>query len=134
MQTYDLLAFSISVSFAHALAQITFRKPAFRPIATSRGNTFPDIQYAWCWSWGVYFRALKLKDPQPFDLVSDALDPKRTGRLLFENIMFTYPTRSGVNVLEDFNLEVKVDDKVTFVHTISETSQSKLFSPEHGKE
>ena len=65
------------------------------------------------------------KGPLPFDLVGDALDPKRTGLLLFENIM-NYPTRSRVNVLEDFNLEVKVDDKVAIVHIFSETSQSKL--------
>ncbi|KAH9055376.1 P-loop containing nucleoside triphosphate hydrolase protein [Lactarius vividus] len=43
------------------------------------------------------------------------LDPKRTGPLRFENITFSYPTRSGVNVLEDFNLEVKVGENVAVV-------------------
>jgi putative ABC transport system ATP-binding protein len=47
--------------------------------------------------------------------VGVALDPKRTGPLRFENIMFSYPTRSGVNVLEDFNLEVKVGENVAVV-------------------
>ena len=65
------------------------------------------------------------KGPLPFDLGGDALDPKRNGPLRLD-IMFSYPTRSGVNVLEDFNLEVKVDDKVAIVHIISEISQSKL--------
>ncbi|KAH8985538.1 P-loop containing nucleoside triphosphate hydrolase protein [Lactarius akahatsu] len=43
------------------------------------------------------------------------LDPKHTGPLRFENITFSYPTRSGVNVLEDFNLEVKVGENVAVV-------------------
>jgi len=47
--------------------------------------------------------------------VGVALDPKRTGPLRFENIMFSYPTRNGVNVLEDFNLEVKVGENVAIV-------------------
>ena len=38
-----------------------------------------------------------------------------------------YPTRSGVNVLEDFNLEVKAGKNVAIVYVISETSRSKLF-------
>ena len=59
--------------------------------------------------------------------VGVALDPTRTGPLRFENIMFSYPTRSGVNVLEDFNLEVKVGENVAIVYVSSETSRSKLF-------
>ncbi|KAH9165052.1 P-loop containing nucleoside triphosphate hydrolase protein [Lactarius sanguifluus] len=43
------------------------------------------------------------------------LDPKHTGPLRFENITFSYPTRSGVNVLEEFNLEVKVGENVAVV-------------------
>jgi ABC-type multidrug transport system fused ATPase/permease subunit len=54
--------------------------------------------------------------------VGIALDLKRTGLLRFENIMSSYPTRSGVNVLEDFNLEVKVGENVAVVFVISETS------------
>ena len=111
MQTYDLLAFSSSVSFAHALAQITFRKPAFRPIAgaiLSQTFSMRGVGPGAC----IFEPS---KGPLPFDLVGDALDPKRTGLLLFENIMLTYPTRSKVNVLEDFNLEVKIDDKVAIV-------------------
>ncbi|KAH9014750.1 P-loop containing nucleoside triphosphate hydrolase protein [Lactarius pseudohatsudake] len=47
--------------------------------------------------------------------VGAELDPKHTGPLRFENITFSYPTRSGVNVLEDFNLEVKVGENVAVV-------------------
>ena len=54
------------------------------------------------------------------------LDPKRTGPLRFENIMFSYPTRSGVNVLEDFNLEVKVGENVAIVYVLSDTSKPRL--------
>ena len=54
------------------------------------------------------------------------LDPKRTGPLRFENIMFSYPTRSGINVLEDFNLEVQVGENVAIVYVISNISQPNL--------
>ncbi|KAN0137900.1 ABC transporter type 1, transmembrane domain containing protein [Lactarius tabidus] len=47
--------------------------------------------------------------------VGVALDPKRTGPLRFEKIMSSYPTRSEVNVLEDFYLEVKVGENVAVV-------------------
>jgi predicted ABC-type transport system involved in lysophospholipase L1 biosynthesis ATPase subunit len=40
--------------------------------------------------------------------------------------MFSYPTRSGVNILKDFNLEVKVGDNVAVMYAISETSKAKL--------
>jgi hypothetical protein len=39
--------------------------------------------------------------------------------------MFSYPTRSGVNVLEEFNLEVKVGENVAVVYVISETWKAK---------
>ncbi|KAI0301675.1 P-loop containing nucleoside triphosphate hydrolase protein [Multifurca ochricompacta] len=47
--------------------------------------------------------------------VGVALDPTRSGTLKFENITFSYPTRRGVNVLEDFNLEVNVGENVAIV-------------------
>ncbi|KAI0276183.1 P-loop containing nucleoside triphosphate hydrolase protein [Russula aff. rugulosa BPL654] len=43
------------------------------------------------------------------------LDPARSGPLRFENITFSYPTRRGVNVLEDFDLEVNVGENVAIV-------------------
>jgi ABC-type multidrug transport system fused ATPase/permease subunit len=47
--------------------------------------------------------------------VGMVLDPKRSGPLRFENITFNYPTRSGVNVLENFSLEAKVGENIAIV-------------------
>ena len=47
------------------------------------------------------------------------LDPTRFGPIRFENVTFSYPTRRGVNVLEDFNLEVNVGDNVAIVYVLS---------------
>ncbi|KAI0288713.1 P-loop containing nucleoside triphosphate hydrolase protein [Russula brevipes] len=47
--------------------------------------------------------------------VGVVLDPARSGPLRFENITFSYPTRRGVNVLEDFHLEVNVGENVAIV-------------------
>ncbi|KAI0260168.1 P-loop containing nucleoside triphosphate hydrolase protein [Gloeopeniophorella convolvens] len=43
------------------------------------------------------------------------LDPARSGPLRFEGVAFSYPTRRGVEVLKDFNLEVKVGESVAIV-------------------
>jgi ABC-type bacteriocin/lantibiotic exporter with double-glycine peptidase domain len=50
--------------------------------------------------------------------VGVALDPARSGPLRFENITFSYPTRRGVNVLEDFHLEVNVGENVAIVYVL----------------
>jgi ABC-type multidrug transport system fused ATPase/permease subunit len=55
--------------------------------------------------------------------VGVVLDPTRTGPLRFENIAFSYPTRSGINVLEDFNLEVNVGENVAIVYVLPWTSK-----------
>ena len=54
-----------------------------------------------------------------------AIDPKRTGPLRFENVAFSYPTRSGVNVLENFNLDVQVGENVAIVYVLSQTSKAR---------
>ena len=46
------------------------------------------------------------------------LDPARSGPLRFENITFSYPTRRGVNVLENFDLEVNVGENVAVVYVL----------------
>jgi hypothetical protein len=46
------------------------------------------------------------------------LDPARSGPLRFENIAFSYPTRRGVNVLEDFDLEINVGENVAIVYVL----------------
>ncbi|KAH9985450.1 P-loop containing nucleoside triphosphate hydrolase protein [Russula vinacea] len=43
------------------------------------------------------------------------LAPARFGPIRFENVTFSYPTRRGVNVLEDFDLEVNVGENVAIV-------------------
>ena len=40
--------------------------------------------------------------------------------------MFSYPTRGGLNVLEDFNLEVEVGENVAIVYVIPDTSKPRL--------
>lgn len=50
--------------------------------------------------------------------VGVVFDPARTGPLRFENITFSYPTRRGVNILEDFNLEVNVGENVAIVYVL----------------
>ena len=46
------------------------------------------------------------------------LNPARSGPLRFEKIAFSYPTRRGVNVLEDFDLEVNVGENVAIVYVL----------------
>jgi ABC-type multidrug transport system fused ATPase/permease subunit len=53
--------------------------------------------------------------------------PGRSGPLRFENITFSYPTRSGVNVLEDFNLEVNVGENVAIVYAPPSHFQVRCF-------
>lgn len=55
------------------------------------------------------------------------LDPARSGPLRFENITFSYPTRSGLNVLEDFNLEVNVGENVAIVYVPPPHIQTGFF-------
>ena len=46
--------------------------------------------------------------------------------ITIRNIMFSYPTRSGVNAVEILNLKIKVGDNVVIVYVISQISRSKL--------
>jgi hypothetical protein len=46
------------------------------------------------------------------------LAPARFGPIRFENVTFSYPTRRGVNVLEDFDLEVNVGENVAIVYVL----------------
>jgi len=43
------------------------------------------------------------------------IDPLRRGPLRFENIGFEYPSRPGVQILDEFNLEVSVGESVAIV-------------------
>ncbi|KAJ6497547.1 P-loop containing nucleoside triphosphate hydrolase protein [Mycena sanguinolenta] len=44
-----------------------------------------------------------------------AVAPERRGVLKFENIKFEYPSRKGVDILKDFNLELAVGESVAIV-------------------
>ena len=43
------------------------------------------------------------------------LDPARKGRVKFENVAFEYPSRRGVEILKDFNLNLNVGESVAIV-------------------
>lgn len=43
------------------------------------------------------------------------LDPTRRGVISFEKITFEYPSRKDVEILHDFDLEVKVGESVAIV-------------------
>ncbi|KAF8150437.1 P-loop containing nucleoside triphosphate hydrolase protein [Mycena galopus ATCC 62051] len=44
-----------------------------------------------------------------------AVAPERRGVLKFDNIKFEYPSRKGVDILKDFNLEITVGESVAIV-------------------
>ena len=50
-----------------------------------------------------------------------ALAEHRRGPLRFERIAFEYPSRQGVEVLKDFNLEVGVGESVAIVYVLFPT-------------
>jgi putative ABC transport system ATP-binding protein len=43
------------------------------------------------------------------------IDPSRRGPVRFENIGFEYPSRPGVQILNEFNLEISVGESVAIV-------------------
>ena len=47
--------------------------------------------------------------------VGTSLDPAHRGRVRFENIGFEYPSRKGVEILRDFNLDLNVGESVAIV-------------------
>ena len=69
---------------------------------------------------GAGTRIFELLDRTPAIQPSEGvvLNPTRFGPIRFENVTFSYPTRRGVNVLEDFNLEVNVGENVAVVYVL----------------
>lgn len=43
------------------------------------------------------------------------LDPARKGPIKFENVSFEYPSRQGVNILKDFDLEITAGQSIALV-------------------
>ena len=66
---------------------------------------------------GAGTRIFELIDRTPVinPYVGVALDPARRGRVKFENVVFEYPSRKGVEILKDFNLDLNVGESVAIV-------------------
>lgn len=66
---------------------------------------------------GAGTRIFELLDRQPIISHSAGvpIDPTRRGPLKFENITFEYPTRKGVEILKDFDLDIAVGGNIAVV-------------------
>ncbi|KAF9243225.1 P-loop containing nucleoside triphosphate hydrolase protein [Melanogaster broomeanus] len=66
---------------------------------------------------GAGTRIFELLDRKPAIAPNQGieLDPARRGVIRFENVGFEYPTRKGVQILDDFNLEIGVGESVAIV-------------------
>lgn len=63
------------------------------------------------------FELLGRKPAIPID-TGVALSPDRRGSVRFERVGFEYPSRRGVEILKDFNLEVGVGESVAIVYVV----------------
>lgn len=66
---------------------------------------------------GAGTRIFELLDRKPAIPPSTGVDVllTRRGPIRFEGIQFEYPSRKGVDILKDFNLEVGVGESVAIV-------------------
>lgn len=66
---------------------------------------------------GAGTRIFELLDRKPAIPPSTGVDVllTRRGPIRFEGIQFEYPSRKGVDILKDFNLEVEVGESVAIV-------------------
>lgn len=66
---------------------------------------------------GAGTRIFELLDRQPAILYYSGVEvsPQRRGPIRFEQVKFEYPSRMGVQILNDFNLEVGVGESVALV-------------------
>jgi len=60
------------------------------------------------------FEVLDRNPAVPYD-TGDEVPLNQPGIIKFEGVNFEYPSRKGVEVLKDFNLEVKVGESVAIV-------------------
>jgi hypothetical protein len=97
--------------------QILLRKPIFLKVS---GRLTAHLQTSIMRGIGAGTRIFELLDRTPAIQPGEGmvLDPARSGPLRFENITFSYPTRRGVNVLENFDLEVNVGENVAVVYVL----------------
>ncbi|KIJ15572.1 hypothetical protein PAXINDRAFT_133652 [Paxillus involutus ATCC 200175] len=66
---------------------------------------------------GAGTRIFELLDRKPSIAPNQGIevDPARRGVIKFENVGFEYPSRKGVQILDDFNLEIRVGESVAIV-------------------
>ena len=67
---------------------------------------------------GAGERIFELLDRSPAipPIAGVSLDPARRGPVRFEGVGFEYPSRPGVEILKDLNLEIKVGESVAIVY------------------
>ena len=67
---------------------------------------------------GAGTRIFELLDRKPAIAPNQGIDvdPSRRGVIRFENVGFEYPSRKGVQILDDFNLELGVGENVAIVY------------------
>lgn len=70
---------------------------------------------------GAGTRIFELLDRKPAIAPNQGidLDPSRRGIIRFENVGFEYPSRKGVQILDDFNLEIGVGENVAIVYVFA---------------
>ena len=51
--------------------------------------------------------------------VGTVLDPARRGYVRFESVGFEYPSRKGVEILKDFDLDLNVGESVAIVYVFT---------------
>ena len=66
---------------------------------------------------GAGTRIFELLDRSPIipPTTGVTVDPSRRGVLKFENVRFEYPSRQGVQILKELNIEVGVGESVAIV-------------------
>ncbi|KAF8435104.1 P-loop containing nucleoside triphosphate hydrolase protein [Boletus edulis BED1] len=66
---------------------------------------------------GAGTRIFELLDRKPAIVPNQGIeiDPSRRGVIRFENVGFEYPSRKGVQILDDFNLEINIGENVAIV-------------------
>jgi putative ABC transport system ATP-binding protein len=70
---------------------------------------------------GAGTRIFELLDRQPIIPTSAGVDlpTTRRGPIRFESIRFEYPSRKGVEILKDFELEIGIGESVAIVSVIT---------------
>jgi putative ABC transport system ATP-binding protein len=73
---------------------------------------------------GAGTRIFELLDRRPIIPSKEGIDvdPARRGSVKFEAVQFEYPSRKGVVILKDFDLEIGVGENVVIVYVYDVSS------------